>query len=259
MNQMFNITRIVGNTRARVESLGAGDQGEDRELGAERRSCRTRRPSSAKLLSRRQVLQRATVLGLGGLVLSALPAAERLLAAVAPAQAAVEPRRRDAAGVRRHADPGPQGATAPTSATRSTRRRSPACTPSRARSRPTRCCSSTSPLIGFDALEPAFLAEVETRSLPRGGQFLDLPFAKRVAVCVDGLAATNPTRARSGRPRRRSPFAAFLVAATQENATIDTASGYQVMGHPGTAPNGYADYSYGRKLSRERTANGSLP
>ena len=54
-------------------------------------------------------------------------------------------------------------------------------------------------------------------------------------------------------------FAAFLAAATQRNATIDTASGYQVMGHPGTAPNGYADYSYGRKLSRERTANGSLP
>jgi hypothetical protein len=31
------------------------------------------------------------------------------------------------------------------------------------------------------------------------------------------------------------------------------------MGHPGIAPNGYADYSYRRKLSRERTAAGSLP
>ena len=45
----------------------------------------------------------------------------------------------------------------------------------------------------------------------------------------------------------------------QPNATIDTASGYQVMGFPGTAPHGYADYSYGRKLSRELTTNGSLP
>ena len=50
-----------------------------------------------------------------------------------------------------------------------------------------------SPLIGFDALEPAFLAELETRSLLRGGQFLDLPFAKRVAVCVDGLDPSNPS------------------------------------------------------------------
>jgi hypothetical protein len=32
-----------------------------------------------------------------------------------------------------------------------------------------------------------------------------------------------------------------------------------VIGHPGIAPNGYAEYSYGRKLSRERTATGSLP
>jgi hypothetical protein len=55
------------------------------------------------------------------------------------------------------------------------------------------------------------------------------------------------------------PAAAFLVAATQENATIDTAAGLQVMGHPGTAPNGYADYSYGKKLSSELTATGSLP
>jgi hypothetical protein len=54
-------------------------------------------------------------------------------------------------------------------------------------------------------------------------------------------------------------FAAFLVVATQRNATIDTASGLQVMGHPGTAPNGYAEFSYGRRLSRELTAAGSLP
>src|SRR6187455_3385134 len=42
-----------------------------------------------KLLSRRQILQRATVLGLGGLVFSALPAADRILSSVAPSLAAV--------------------------------------------------------------------------------------------------------------------------------------------------------------------------
>ena len=33
----------------------------------------------------------------------------------------------------------------------------------------------------------------------------------------------------------------------------------EVMGHPGTAPRGYADHSYRRTLSRERTGQGSLP
>ena len=41
----------------------------------------------ANLLSRRQILQRATALGLGGMVLSALPVAERLLGIVDPAKA----------------------------------------------------------------------------------------------------------------------------------------------------------------------------
>jgi hypothetical protein len=112
--------------------------------------------------------------------------------------------------------------------------------------------------IGFDALEPPFLSELQTRSLTRGGQFLDLTFDKRVAVCIDGLSASNPT-VLVWEAVAAVAFAAFLAAATQENATIDTASGLQVMGHPGTAPNGYADYSYGKKLSRELTANGSLP
>jgi hypothetical protein len=114
------------------------------------------------------------------------------------------------------------------------------------------------PRIGFDALAPAFLTELEARSLPRGGQFLDLPFAKRVAVCVDGLNASNPT-VLVWEAVAAVPAAAFLVVATQENATIDTAGGLQTLGHPGIAPNGYAEYSYGRKLANERTATGSLP
>jgi hypothetical protein len=209
------------------------------------------------LLSRRQILQRATALGLGGFVLSALPAAERFLEAAAPALA--EPNLADAtlqavadtlipgrkaartdlgneihpkaiAGV--HSEPGAVQADA--------------------------LLLYHESRIGFDALEPAFLAELQTRSLARGGQFLDLPFDKRVAVCVDGLSASNPT-VLVWEAAGAVAFAAFLVVATQVNATIATASGLQVMGHPGTAPNGYAEYSYGRKLSNERTSTGSLP
>ena len=70
-----------------------------------------------------------------------------------------------------------------------------------------------------------------------------------------GLAATNPS-VQVWEAALAVPFAAFLSEATQVNARIETASGYQVMGHPGIAPNGYADYSYRRKLSRERTSAG---
>jgi hypothetical protein len=209
------------------------------------------------LLSRRQVLQRATALGIGGLVLSAMPAAERLLAGIADAEAAVtnadgtlqavadtmipgckvastdlgnEIDPKAIAGV--HSEPGAVQADA--------------------------LMLFHDARIGFDALEPAFLSELQTRSLLRGGQFLDLPFSKRVAVVLDGLDASNPS-VLVWEATAAVAFAAFLVAATQENATIDTACGLQVMGHPGTAPNGYAEYSYGKKLSRELTAGGSLP
>jgi hypothetical protein len=114
------------------------------------------------------------------------------------------------------------------------------------------------PLIGFDLVEPAFLADLEARSLLRLGQFIDLPFAKRVAVCLDGLSPSNPT-AQVWELAAAVPFAAFLCTATQKNATIDKSSGLQVTGHPGIAPNGYADFSYRRALSSERTATGSLP
>jgi hypothetical protein len=114
------------------------------------------------------------------------------------------------------------------------------------------------PLIGFDLVAPAFLADLSARSLLRGGQFLDLSFAKRTAVCVEGLASSNPT-AQVWELAAVVPFAAFLCTATQQNAKIDNSSGLQVMGFPGVAPNGYADYSYRRVLSAERTSTGSLP
>jgi hypothetical protein len=211
----------------------------------------------AELLSRRQVLQRASALGLGGMVLSALPVAERVLKTVPAASAApsladatlqafadtlIPGRRAERtdlgseihpkaiAGV--HHEPGAVQADA--------------------------LLLYHHPLIGFDAVEPAFLSELQARSLPRGGQFLDLPFVKRVEVCVEGLGAANPS-VQLWELAAAVPFAAFLLAATQTNATIDTASGYQVMGHPGTAREGYADFSYRRRLSRERTEGGNLP
>jgi hypothetical protein len=208
-------------------------------------------------MSRRQVLQRASALGLGGLVLSALPVAERVLGAVSPAAAAptlsdatlqafadtLIPGRRVArtdlanevhpkaiAGV--HPEPGAVQADA--------------------------LLLYHDPRIGFDAIEPGFLSELSSRSLPRGGQFLDLPFDKRVEVCIEGLDAANPS-VQLWEAAAAVPFTAFLAAATQRFATIDTASGYQVMGHPGTARQGYAQFSYQRVLSSERTAGGNLP
>jgi hypothetical protein len=114
------------------------------------------------------------------------------------------------------------------------------------------------PLIGFDLVAPAFLADLEARSLLRLGQFLDLSFAQRVAVCRDGLSASNPT-AQVWELAAAVPAAAFLCSAMQPNATIDRSSGLQVTGHPGIAPHGYTDFSYRRVLSAERTGSGSLP
>ena len=208
-------------------------------------------------LSRRQLLERASLLGLGGLVLSALPVAERLLATVPEARAAttltdatlqavadtlIPGRKADRtdlgdeihpkaiAGV--HSEPGAVQADS--------------------------LRLYHDPLIGFDALAPAFLSELQSRSLLRGGQFLDLAFAKRVEVCVEGFAASNPT-VQVWEAAAAVPFAAFVAASNHVNATISVASGLQVIGHPGTAPEGYAEYSYKRKLSRERTSGGILP
>lgn len=209
------------------------------------------------LLSRRQVLQRATALGLGGLVLSALPAAERFLETVSPALAATTLSDATLQAVADTLIPGCK--VAHTDLGNEIDPKAIA----GADSEPGAVQADALLLfhdarIGFDALEPAFLSELETRSLLHGGQFLDLPFPSRVAVVLDGLAPSNPT-VLVWEAAAAVAFAAFLIAATQQNATIDTACGLQVIGHPGTAPNGYADYSYGKKLSRELTANGSLP
>lgn len=112
--------------------------------------------------------------------------------------------------------------------------------------------------VGFDALAPAFLAELETRSLPHGGDFLHLDYSSRVQVCLAGLDFSNPTLL-VWDAAAAVPFTAFCAAALIRDATWKDAVGYKVMGLPGTAPNGYSDYSYRRKLNVERTKNGNLP
>jgi hypothetical protein len=111
------------------------------------------------------------------------------------------------------------------------------------------------PKVGFDALEPAFLADLQTRS---GGDFLGLDFARRTEVCLAGLSFDNPGRL-VWEAAAAVPFTAFCAAALSEKQTAADAVGYRVMGLPGRNLKGYRDFSYGRRLSRERTRTGSLP
>ena len=116
----------------------------------------------------------------------------------------------------------------------------------------------TDPLIGFPALAPPFLSDLNTRSTAVGGApFLLLDFDKRTQTALQGFSFDNPNRT-LWEAAAAVPFTAFCAAATQVNPTSRTASGYRVMGLPGTAPGGYRDFSYGRRLARERTKKGYL-
>jgi hypothetical protein len=112
------------------------------------------------------------------------------------------------------------------------------------------------PLVGFDTLQPAFLADLEARSLRFGAPFLSLGWDQRVEVVKGGLDFSNPDRA-IWEAAAAVPFTAFCAAALIPEQTAEKASGYRVMGLPGKA-DGYADFSYRRRLSRERTKRGSL-
>ena len=114
------------------------------------------------------------------------------------------------------------------------------------------------PEVGFDPLAPGFLSDLEARSLPHGGDFLHLDFTSRVQVCLNGLDFSNPSRT-LWELAAAIAFIAFCAAPLIRNATAEEACGYRVMGLPGVAPNGYSDYSYARRLSAERTKAGSLP
>ena len=207
------------------------------------------------MLSRREVLQRATTLGLGALVISALPAAERIF--VSEATAAVQ---LPDATLQAFADtivPGRKALTTdlgneidPLAIAGVDNE--PGAVEADA------LLLYHDPLIGFEALEGPFLSELSARSLVRGAPFLNLTFEQRVEVCLEGLAPSNPS-VQVWEAAAAVPFTAFLAAAEQSEATIDTSSAYQVMGYPGTAPNGYAEFSYRRKLAVERTRRGYLP
>jgi len=207
-------------------------------------------------LSRRDFLQRATTLGAGAMVLAALPAAERILRAQ-PALAAVRP---DDATLQAFADtiiPGRKatrtdlgdeidpmaiaGADGEPGAVEADALR-----------------LFHDPLVGFDALAPAFLADLNGRALQNGGPFLALSYDKRVATVLGGLDFGNPNRV-LWEAAAAVPFTAFCAAAEHPIGTSRNASGYRVMGYPGAAPNGYRNASYRRKLSTERTRHGSLP
>jgi hypothetical protein len=117
---------------------------------------------------------------------------------------------------------------------------------------------ANNPKIGFSVLAPPLVAELTTRSLAEGGQFLDLDYDAREQVCIGGLAFSNPSR-QIWEAGAAVPFTAFCAAGNVPEATADTAAGYEVMGHPGTAPHGYKRFSYRRRLNRGRTKKGYLP
>jgi hypothetical protein len=114
------------------------------------------------------------------------------------------------------------------------------------------------PEVGFDSLEPGFLSDLEARSVRHGADFVHLDFPARVQVCLDGLDFSNQSRV-LWELAAAVAFIAFCAAPLIRNATAERACGYRVMGLPGVAPNGYADFSYGRAMSVERTRTGSLP
>jgi hypothetical protein len=203
-------------------------------------------------LSRRDLLERATV----AMVLAALPVAERMIRAQ-PAIAAVRP---DDATLQAFADtiiPGrkairtdlgdeidPQAIAGVDGE------------PGAVEADALRLFHD--PLIGFDALAPAFLADLNGRALQNGGPFLSLAYDKRVATVLSGLDFGNGSRT-LWEAAAAVPFTAFCAAAEHPIGTSRNASGYRVMGYPGAAPNGHRHASYGRKLSTERTRHGSLP
>jgi hypothetical protein len=207
-------------------------------------------------LSRRDFLQRATTLGAGAMVLAALPAADLILKAD-PALAAVRP---DDATLQAFADtiiPGRKVARTDLGdeihalAIAGVDKE-----PGAVEADVLRLFHD--PLVGFDALAPAFHSDLSGRALQQGGVFLTLPYAKRVAAVMSGLSFDNPSRT-LWEAAAAIPFTAFCAAAEHPIGTSANASGYRVMGYPGAAPNGHRRASYRRKLSTERTRRGSLP
>jgi hypothetical protein len=210
----------------------------------------------ARELSRRDFLGRVGTLGAGAIALSALPVAERMIAAD-PALAAVS---FDDATLQAFADtiiPGrkaertdlgdeihPQAIAGVDPE------------PGAVEADVLRLYKN--PLVGFaPALLGPFLTDLSLRSLQQGGPFLNLGFEQRVAVCVQALSFENGDRVLY-EAAAAVPFTAFCAAAEHPVGTDEVASGYRVMGYPGAAPKGYRSFTYKRKLANERTKKGNL-
>lgn len=210
----------------------------------------------ARELSRRDFIGRVGALGAGAIALSALPVAERMIAAD-PAVAAVSlddatlqafadtmipgrPAERTDLGDEIHpqaiagVDPDPGAVEADV------------------------LRLYHNPLVGFaPTLVGPFLADLSLRSLQQGGPFLSLGFDQRVAVCLQALDYSNGDRVLY-EAAAAVPFTAFCAAAEHPVGTDEVASGYRVMGYPGAAPKGYRAFSYRRRLANGRTKRGSL-
>jgi hypothetical protein len=208
-------------------------------------------------LSRRDFVQRVGALGVGAVVASALPLAERMIRAD-PALASVSI---DDATLQAFADtliPGrkvsktdlgdeihPQAIAGMDNA------------PGAVEADALRVFHD--PLVGFPAVAGPFLTDLSLRSLQQGNpSFLLLSYDKRVQVCLAGLSFSNGSRVLY-EAAAAVPFAAFCAAVEHPIGTSQNCSGYRVMGYPGAAPNGYYGFSYRRKLAQERTKKGYLP
>jgi len=212
-------------------------------------------------LSRRDFLQRGSLLGTAALIASALPVVERL---------ALPPHA--------YADPTFDDATLQAFADTIIPGRKVAKTESGGQIHPMAIAGVDpqpgaveadvlklfhNPLVGFDALESPFLADLSTRSLQQGGDFLGLSYDKRVEVLKGAFDFSNPARLLY-EAAAAVPFTAFCAAALHDVGTGKNAAGYRVMGYPGGGPNTNPvmypySFSYKRKLARERTKKGYLP
>jgi hypothetical protein len=214
----------------------------------------------AEEISRRQFLGRAGALGLGAVVLSALPAAARLAGPQA-ADAQLPLGELADATLQAFFDTIIPGR--PASVTELGNPIHPQAIagvdPEPGAVEADALLLARNPKIGFDAIEGPFLTELELQSLSlEGGRFLELGYEARERVGVAGLDFSNPARA-LWEAAAAIPFVAFCAAGNIVNATSETSVGYAVMGHPGTAPRGYRSFSYKRRLNRGRTRGGSLP
>ena len=211
-------------------------------------------------LSRRDFLHRTSVLGAAALVASALPVAERLTAGLAYA---ADPTLDDAT-LQAFADtiiPGRKAATTDLGDPIHPQAIAGVdAQPGAVEADALRLFHD--PLIGFDALEPAFLADLSVRALPQGGAFLTLSYDKRVQALLPALDFGNPTRVLY-EAACAVPFTAFCAAGEHAYGNAANASGYRVMGYPGGGPNDAPvmypySFSYRRKLSSELTGKGYL-